>query len=80
MSDKVVYLATPDSHPMKEETMSHYSPHSYRDLAEFEREVLRDNRKAGWSLDDLYNEASFNPGRDDSIYHEEEGELDFDFA
>lgn len=60
--------------------MSNYSPQAYRDLAEFEREVLRDGSKAGWSLDDLYSEASFNPGRDDSIVNEEEGELDFDFA
>ncbi|NLE46839.1 MAG: hypothetical protein GX614_00410 [Sandaracinaceae bacterium] len=59
--------------------MSIYSPQSYRDLAEFEREVLRDSRKAGWSLDDLYAEASFNPGRDDSIAMDEESELDFDF-
>ncbi len=55
-------------------------PKFYRSLAEFHREELGP-MKAGWSLDDLYSEAKFKPGRDDSL--EEDGdpkELDFDFG
>jgi len=60
--------------------MSNFGPaQGYRNLEEFEREVLRSGKKAGWSLDDLYSEASFNPGRDDSFGSDRE-ELDFDFG
>jgi hypothetical protein len=48
-------------------------------LAEFEREELRRHHKAGWSLDDLYSEATFEPGEDDSLASDEPRELDFDF-
>lgn len=59
--------------------MSNFGPaYGYRNLEEFEREVLRSGKKAGWSLDDLYSEASFNPGRDDSFGGDGDGdELDF---
>ena len=54
-------------------------PKTYRSLQEFDREELRPDRKAGWSLDDLYSEASFDPGEDDSIRDDGPKELDFDF-
>ena len=55
------------------------APRYYGSLAEFEREELRRDHKAGWSLDDLYSEAKFEPGEDDSLRAEEPEELDFDF-
>jgi hypothetical protein len=55
-------------------------PKNYFSLAEFEREELRRHHKAGWSLDDLYSEATFEPGDDDSLRSEEPEELDFDFG
>lgn len=51
----------------------------YRSMEEFEREEIRPWKKAGWSLDDLYSEATFNPGEDDSLDRGEPKELDFDF-
>ena len=48
-------------------------PKFYSSMAEFEREEIRPGFKMGWSLDDLYAEASFNPGDDDSIALEAEG-------
>lgn len=54
-------------------------PKSYRSMAEFEREEIRPGQKMGWSLDDLYAEASFNPGDDDSLYDDSKKELNFDF-
>ena len=54
-------------------------PKTYRTLAEFQREEIQPHHKAGWSLDDLYAEASFNPGEDDSLKDDEPKELDFDF-
>jgi len=55
-------------------------PKNYQTLAEFEREELRRHHKAGWSLDDLYSEATFEPGEDDSLKNDDEPqELDFDF-
>jgi len=54
-------------------------PKSYESLAEFEREGLRRHHKAGWSLDDLYSEATFEAGEDDSLRSDEPQELDFDF-
>jgi len=54
-------------------------PKHYNSLAEFEREELHPHQKAGWSLDDLYAEAAFNPGEDDSLREEGPQELDFDF-
>ena len=54
-------------------------PKYYRSIAEFEREEIRPGQKVGWSLDDLYSEAAFNPGEDDSLKNDEPKELDFDF-
>jgi hypothetical protein len=54
-------------------------PKNYQNMAEFEREELRRHHKAGWSLDDLYSEATFEPGEDDSLKNDEPKELDFDF-
>ncbi len=54
-------------------------PRFYRSLAEFQREELGP-MKAGWSLDDLYADARFNPGTDDSLEDDEPRELDFDFG
>lgn len=53
-------------------------PKTYRNLEEFEREELNPHKKMGWSLDDLYQEAAFRPGKDDSLEDETE-ELDFDY-
>ncbi|NCQ62002.1 MAG: transcriptional regulator [Myxococcales bacterium] len=54
-------------------------PKHYRSLAEFEREEISPQMKMGWSLDDLYAEATFTPSRDDSFDEEGPEELDFDF-
>ncbi len=59
--------------------MRRRGPKVYRSLQEFDREELRPDHKAGWSLDDLYSEASFEPGEDDSIRDDSPKELDFDF-
>ncbi len=59
--------------------MRRRGPKTYRSLQEFDREELRADRKAGWSLDDLYAEAAFDPGDDDSIRDDSPKELDFDF-
>lgn len=56
------------------------APKSYRSMEEFEREEIAPSKKAGWSLDDLYQEASFNPGEDDSIRDDGPKELNFDFG
>ena len=50
-------------------------PQLYRSIEEFEREVLQPQHKAGWSLDDLYQEATFHAPEEDST--EEAEELDF---
>lgn len=60
--------------------MKRYGPKTYRSLAEFNREEIRPHMKAGWSLDDLYADAKFNPGKDDSLESDEPKELDFDFG
>lgn len=54
-------------------------PKHYRSLAEFNREEIAPHMKAGWSLSDLYADATFEKRRDDSIYDEPK-ELDFDFG
>ncbi|MCB9627007.1 MAG: hypothetical protein H6725_06525 [Sandaracinaceae bacterium] len=59
--------------------MTSRGPKSYSSMAEFEREEIRPGQKMGWSLDDLYAEASFNPGDDDSLYDDSKQELNFDF-
>ena len=60
--------------------MKFRGPKSYRSMAEFEREEIRPGQKAGWSLDDLYAEAAFNPGEDDSLRDDSVKELNFDFG
>ena len=54
-------------------------PNFYRSIEEFEREELQPYKKAGFCLDDLYDEARFNPGEDSSLQQEPK-ELDFDFG
>lgn len=52
-------------------------PKYYSSLADFEREEIRPHTKAGWSLDDLYAEATFEYAEDDP-FRPEARELDFD--
>lgn len=59
--------------------MRRHGPRTYRSLAEFTREELKRDQRAGWSLDDLYAEAKFEPGEDDSLRDGAPKELDFDF-
>ncbi|HEY8428319.1 MAG TPA: hypothetical protein VIL20_08090 [Sandaracinaceae bacterium] len=49
----------------------------YRSIEEFEREEIRSQVKLGWSLDDLYHEASLDRRDFDPI--DEPAELNFDF-
>ena len=55
-------------------------PKFYRTMQDFEREEIAPHMKAGWSVDDLYSDATYNPGRDDSLIDDEPKELDFDFG
>ena len=57
-----------------------FGPKHYRSLAEFTREEIAPHMKAGWSLSDMYHDATHNPGRDDSLVDDEPQELDFDFG
>lgn len=59
--------------------MKRLGPKHYRSLADFTREEIAPHMKAGWSLDDLYSDATYNPGRDNSLDEDEPKELDFDF-
>jgi hypothetical protein len=59
--------------------MSRRGPTHYQSFAEFEREVIRPGKKLGWSLDDLYAEATFSPAEDDALRSDSPQELDFDF-
>lgn len=61
--------------------MRRTGPKVYRSLAEFQREEIAPHMKCGFRFDDLESEATFNPGRDDSLI-EDEGpqELNFDFG
>ena len=59
--------------------MKRLGPKHYRALADFTREEIAPHMKAGWSLDDLYADATYNPGRDNSLDEDEPKELDFDF-
>jgi hypothetical protein len=52
-------------------------PKSYRDIEEFEREEIRSGQKIGFSLDDLFQEASFQSSDDEA--EQEPEELDFDY-
>lgn len=49
----------------------------YRSIEEFEREEIRSHVKLGWSLDDLYHEASLD--RRDFDAADEPAELNFDY-
>jgi hypothetical protein len=51
-------------------------PRNYGSFAEFERDEIRPMQKVGFSVDDLENEATFNPGHEESAQRERE-ELDF---
>lgn len=55
----------------------HGGPKSYRSLEEFEREELHPHNKAGWSLDDLFQEATFQAASDEA-FDDDVRELDFD--
>jgi len=48
---------------------------NYGSFADFERDVLRPLHKVGFCIDDLENEATFNPGHEE-VQREPE-ELDF---
>ena len=53
-------------------------PRSYRSMEEFEREEIRPHQKAGWSIDDLMNDAELKQ-RGSDYAEEEPAELDFGF-
>ena len=59
--------------------MRRRGPTQYRNIEEFEREELQPFKKAGWSLDDLFSEAKFNPAEDASLDDGSPKELDFDY-
>jgi len=52
-------------------------PKHYQSIEEFEREEIRGDMKIGFSLDDLFSEATFERRRDDSEDAPAENELDF---
>ena len=52
-------------------------PKHYRSIEEFEREEIRSHIKLGWSLDELYAEASIE--RRDSDVDGDPSELKFEF-
>jgi len=52
------------------------SPRNYGSFADFERDELRPMHKVGFCVDDLENEATFNPGHEDLVARDPE-ELDF---
>lgn len=49
-------------------------PKTYNSIEEFERDEIRPSMKAGWSLDDLYSDATVER-RGEEV---EVSELDFD--
>ncbi|MCB9708584.1 MAG: transcriptional regulator [Myxococcales bacterium] len=51
-------------------------PKTYRSIEEFEREEIRPSSKIGFSLDDLYQEATFNTEQE--FGKEDPKELDFE--
>ncbi len=51
-------------------------PKSYRSMEEFAREELRSDMKAGFSLDDLHQEATFDSG--DLLFDDTHDEYDPD--
>lgn len=50
---------------------------SYTSIEEFEREEIRSGQKIGFSLDDLYQEATYHAEQED-FSDGERKELDFD--
>lgn len=58
--------------------MSVRGPKSYSSLADFEREELHPHKKCGWSLDDIFNDATFKGPEEESP--DDPQELDFDFG
>ena len=54
-------------------------PKQYRSIEDFQREEIAPGKRCGWSLDDLYDEASFNPAKEDLYEGEKPQELNFDF-
>lgn len=50
----------------------------YRSIEEFEREEIRSHVKLGWSLDDLYHEASLDR-RDYDAAESDMAELNFEY-
>ncbi len=53
-------------------------PKWYGSIEEFEREEIRGDMKIGFSLDDLYVEATPERRRDDSTAEDETDDLDFE--
>ena len=51
-------------------------PKNYINYADFEREEIRPLHRIGFSIDDLENEATFRPAKED-LYDKEPDELDF---
>jgi hypothetical protein len=51
-------------------------PRNYGSFADFERDEIRPMQKVGFCVDDLENEATFNPGHEESNTREPD-ELDF---
>ena len=51
-------------------------PKFYGSIEEFEREEIRADMKLGWSLDDLYAEASFER-RQTEVEESDPDEMDF---
>ncbi len=54
--------------------MAYRGPKSYTSIEEFEREEIRSGQKIGWSIDDLFQEATFTAAEEP----QEPAELDFD--
>ena len=53
------------------------SPRNYGSFADFERDELRPMQKVGFCVDDLENEATFNPAQEDLVTRGDREELDF---
>ena len=60
--------------------MTRFGPKVYRSMDEFQREEIAPHMKAGFCLDDLFSDATYNAGRDDSLDDGDPRELDFDFG
>ena len=58
--------------------MPQRAPKFYRSIEEFEREEIRSGEKCGFSLDDLFQEATFHAEQDFKLDDRNTEELDFD--